>query len=103
MDDGRNWREAEGRDGAFFPRDRTWHPPAYTPGYKTSVLRAPSRALISLDNTLSEMTGPVFGHGLLGEHDDDLILNYAKDGEPIGQRIIVHGRARSRRGRGRGR
>ena len=27
--------------GAFFQRDRTWHPPALTPNYKTSVLRSP--------------------------------------------------------------
>ncbi len=30
--------------GAFFPRDRDWHPPAFTPGYKTSILRSPRRA-----------------------------------------------------------
>ena len=35
----------------FFPRDREWHPPAFTPGYKTSVLRSPQRALISLEGT----------------------------------------------------
>ncbi|ESX07169.1 hypothetical protein X769_04930 [Mesorhizobium sp. LSJC268A00] len=27
--------------GAFFQRDRGWHPPALTPDYKTSVLRSP--------------------------------------------------------------
>ena len=61
--------------GGFFPRDRSWHPPAFTPGYKTTVLRSPQRALISMDGTQSELTGPVFGHGLLGELDNDLILN----------------------------
>jgi protocatechuate 3,4-dioxygenase beta subunit len=80
-------------EGAFYQRDRDWHPPAYTPGYKTSVKRSPQAALLSLDNTVSEITGPVFGHNLLGEHDNDLIVNFAKPGEsPIGQRIIVHGR-----------
>ncbi len=44
--------------GAFFPRDRAWHPPAYTPTYKTSVLRSPQKALLSLDGTKSEITGP---------------------------------------------
>ncbi len=78
--------------GSFYQRDRRWHPPAYDPGYKTSVTRSPQKALIALDNTLSEMTGPVFGHDTLGPLDDDMILNFAKDGEPIGQRIIVHGR-----------
>ena len=37
--------------GAFFSRDRLWHPPGLTPGYKTSVLRSPQKALLSLDGT----------------------------------------------------
>jgi protocatechuate 3,4-dioxygenase, beta subunit len=78
--------------GSYFQRDRSWHPPAFTPDYKTSVLRAPQRALLSLDNTISEMTGPVFGHEMLGELDNDLIRNYVQTGEPIGQRTIVYGR-----------
>ena len=28
-------------DAEFFQRDRTLHPPALTPGYKTSVTRSP--------------------------------------------------------------
>ncbi|TIU29889.1 MAG: protocatechuate 3,4-dioxygenase subunit beta, partial [Mesorhizobium sp.] len=47
--------------GAFFQRDRRWHPPALTPNYKTSVLRSPQKALLAFDNTASELTGPVFG------------------------------------------
>ncbi|MFJ7357146.1 protocatechuate 3,4-dioxygenase subunit beta [Phyllobacterium sp. NPDC097923] len=87
--------------GAFFQRDRQWHPPACTPDYKTSVVRSPQRALLSLDNTLSEITGPVFGHALLGELDADLIHNFARPGESaIGQRIIVHGRVVDERGLG---
>ncbi|MBK0024436.1 protocatechuate 3,4-dioxygenase subunit beta [Ochrobactrum sp. S46] len=77
----------------FFARDRSVHPPAFTPGYKTSVLRSPTRALLSLEGTKSEITGPVFGHSMLNELDNDLILNYAKPGEmAIGARILVHGR-----------
>ena len=78
--------------GSLFQRDRDWHPPAFTPQYKTSVLRSPQRALLSLETTVSEMTGPVFGHDLLGPLDNDLIRNYVHTGEPIGPRIIVHGR-----------
>ncbi|OAP36828.1 protocatechuate 3,4-dioxygenase subunit beta [Sinorhizobium glycinis] len=86
--------------GAFFQRDRDWHPPAFAPGYKTSVLRSPRKALLSLDNTISEITGPVFGHSILGELDNDLIHNFAKPGESaIGERIIVHGRVLDERGR----
>ncbi len=92
---------SDDKKGAYYQRDRNWHPPAYVPGYKTTVLRSPTKSLISLDNTLSEMTGPVFGHHMLGEFDNDLISNFARPGEsPIGQRIIVHGRVRDENGRG---
>ena len=83
----------------FFQRDRSIHPPAHAPGYKTSVTRSPKQALLSLQNSLSEVTGPVFGHGDLGPLDNDLIRNYAKTGEPIGERIIVHGRVLDESGR----
>jgi protocatechuate 3,4-dioxygenase beta subunit len=87
--------------GAFFQRDMDMHPPAMTPRYKTTFLRAPQKAKISLNNTLSEITGPVFGHDILGDLDNDLIQNYAKPGEgPIGQRIVVHGRVLDERGIG---
>ncbi len=87
--------------GGFYPRDRSWHPKAFTPDYKTSVLRSPQKALISFDNTLSEITGPAFGHNMLGERDDDLLTNFAQAGESaIGPRIIVHGRVVDERGKG---
>lgn len=87
--------------GAFYQRDRQWHPPAFTPPYKSSVLRSPQKALIAFDNTLSELTGPVFGHAMLGELDNDLIHNFAKPGESaIGERVIVHGRVLDERGKG---
>ena len=84
----------------FMMRNRAIHPPAYTPTYKTSVARSPRMPLVSLQNSLSEVTGPVFGHGDIGELDNDLILNYAKTGEPIGERTIVHGRVVDENGRG---
>ncbi len=93
--------EDTARAGSFFQRDRLWHPPAYTRDYKTSVARSPRLALISAANTLSEMTGPVFGHDMLGPADDDLLTNFAKPGEmAIGQRIIVYGRVLDETGRG---
>ena len=86
--------------GAFFPRDLDWHPKAFTPGYKTSVLRSPQKALISLPNGPGEINGPAFGHNMLGARDDDLITNFARPGESaIGERIIVHGHVRDERGR----
>lgn len=85
--------------GEFEVRDHNWHPPALTPGYKSSVARSPGQPLLSLPQTLSEITGPTFGHGDIGPLDDDLILNYAHGGEPVGERIIVHGRVTDGNGR----
>jgi protocatechuate 3,4-dioxygenase, beta subunit len=76
----------------FVQRDCSQHPPALTPTYKTTVLRSPRIPLWSLQNSLSEITGPTFRRDELGPLDHDLILNYAKEGEPIGERIVVHGR-----------
>ena len=83
----------------LYQRDRTIHAPALTPDYKTSVLRSPKNALISLQNSLSEGTGPAFTRDELGAQDHDLILNYAKQGLPIGERIIVHGFVRDENSR----
>ena len=83
----------------FIQRDRNWHPPAHAPGYKTSVLRSPRLPLLSLQNSLSEVTGPRFGHGTLGPHDNDLLLNYAQGGEAVGERTIIHGRVLDENGR----
>ncbi len=80
--------------GSFYPRRRDdWHPPALAPRYRSSTLRAPRRALISIPQGWGEITGPVFGQNMLGELDNDLLRNFARPGEsPIGERIIVHGR-----------
>ena len=40
-------------DGGFFQRDRAIHPPAYAPGYKSSVLRSPRQSLLSLEGSIS--------------------------------------------------
>ena len=81
-------------DGSeFIQRDPAAHPPALTPIYKTSVYRSPRLPPWSLQNSLSEVTGPVFGQDELGPLDNDLVGNYARGGgAPIGERIIVHGR-----------
>jgi len=79
-------------DREFVQRDTASHPAAVTPVYKTSVFRGPHRPLLSLQNSLSEITGPVFGQDELGPLDNDLLRNYAKAGDPIGERIVVHGR-----------
>ncbi|MBM3367647.1 MAG: protocatechuate 3,4-dioxygenase subunit beta [Betaproteobacteria bacterium] len=60
------------------------------PMYASTVKRAPTRPLVILPHTLSELTGPVFGQDevLPGDHD----LTRQHKGEPIGERIIVSGR-----------
>jgi protocatechuate 3,4-dioxygenase beta subunit len=64
------------------------------------VKRSPTAALLSFPTTLSEETSPVFGQGLIGELDNDLIVNFAQPGETaIGPRIIVHGRVLDEMGR----
>lgn len=76
----------------YYQRDRRLHPPALTPDYKTSVARSPRYSMISLQQSASEITGPTFGHSDIDPVDNDLIRNYAKSGDPVGERIIVHGR-----------
>jgi protocatechuate 3,4-dioxygenase beta subunit len=81
------------KPGEYYQRNRDLHPPAFTPGYKTSVARSPRYSLISLQNSVSELTGPVFDQNDIDPGDNDLLTNYAKAGEsPIGERIILHGR-----------
>jgi protocatechuate 3,4-dioxygenase beta subunit len=66
------------------------HPPVSYPGYRSNVLRAPSKPLLVLPQNLTEVTAPVFGEDRIGPNDGDLTRQF--EGEPIGQRIIVHGR-----------
>ena len=60
------------------------------PAYRSTTRRAPTKPLIRLPHTLSEITGPVYGHEDIGETDTDLTRQHA--GEPMGERIIVTGR-----------
>lgn len=79
--------------GEYLPRDPKRHPPALSPGYKSSVTRSPNTPLISLPNSVSEITGPVFGHHDINASDYDLLHNFAETGKSaIGERIILHGR-----------
>jgi protocatechuate 3,4-dioxygenase beta subunit len=65
-------------------------PPYLYPAYRSTILRAPARALVTLPRSLTEMTGPLLGEGRVGDLDHDLTRQHAD--EPQGQRIIVHGR-----------
>ena len=86
--------------GTLIPRDRTAHPESFDPGYKTSIVRSPRNALLSLDATVTENTGPTFGHDLIGPLDNNLILNFTKGKAPaVGERIRMHGRVIDETGR----
>jgi protocatechuate 3,4-dioxygenase, beta subunit len=90
-------------DAEYLMRDTTSHAPASSTAYKTSILRSPRLAPISLQNSLSEVTAPVFQADELGPLDHDLILNARADGAlgglPIGERIVVHGYVHDQLGR----
>lgn len=76
----------------FYMRDRNLQPPALQVGYKTSVPRSPRQALLTVQQTVSEITGPAFGPSDIGALDNDLTLNFEHGGAAVGERIIVHGR-----------
>jgi protocatechuate 3,4-dioxygenase beta subunit len=60
------------------------------PPYASTVKRAPTRPLVVLPHTLTELTGPVFGHDEVRAEDHDLTRQHK--GQPIGERIVVSGR-----------
>src|SRR3954467_13535601 len=74
------------------------HPQRLSPGYKSSLKRSPAKPLIPMRHTLSELTGPVYGHEAVRKNDHDLTLQHG--GEPLGERIIVHGHVVDEDGRG---
>jgi len=66
------------------------HPPLASPDYVSTRLRAPKEPPVRLAQGLTEVTGPLFGHERVQATDDDLTRQHK--GEPVGQRILVHGR-----------
>ncbi len=65
-------------------------PPYRFPDYRSTPLRSPSRALVLPPPGLAELTAPVLGDGDVRDTDSDLTMH--GDAEPLGERIIVHGR-----------
>jgi protocatechuate 3,4-dioxygenase, beta subunit len=66
------------------------HPPLDSPAYGSSRLRHPNRSPLVIPQTITEVTGPALGEREVGPVDADLTRQHA--GEPLGERIIVHGR-----------
>lgn len=74
-----------------YAREHKGGQPAYLhPDYASTLKRAPKRALVRIEHTLSEVTGPTFTSGWAGKEVADLTKQHK--GEPIGERIIVAGR-----------
>lgn len=72
-------------------------PDFHHPPYVSSVARSPRQPLVPLLHTPSERTGPVFGPGIVRPSDADLTAQHAA--EPLGERIVVHGRVLDEDGR----
>ena len=81
------------------PRDWASQPRYIDPGYRSTTLRGPTKPLIPLRLSLSELTGPVYGHDCLGPLDADLTKNGRKTADPLGERIVVTGRVLDEDGR----
>jgi protocatechuate 3,4-dioxygenase beta subunit len=82
-----------------YPKTKPGSQPEYLyPAYRSTIRRAPSRPLIQFPHTLSELTGPVYGHNPIGATDNDLTCHFADP--PQGERIIVAGRVLDEDGRG---
>src|SRR5215217_3020377 len=64
------------------------------PDYKSTRVRAPRRERIHLPRVSTELTGPALWDGRVAEHDHDLTRQH--DGEPLGERMVVHGRCLTR-------
>ena len=79
--------------------DWSAHPPYLYESYRSTVKRSPQAPLLPLPQTLSELTGPVYGEGAIQPLDNDLTRNAVKNGEVIGERIIVVGRVLDEDGR----
>jgi protocatechuate 3,4-dioxygenase beta subunit len=67
------------------------------PDYRSTQLRHPTRALVTLPERFADLEGPVFGDDALDEGDDDLTAHGR--GEALGERIIVEGRVLGEDGR----
>jgi protocatechuate 3,4-dioxygenase beta subunit len=78
--------------GDIIRGDREIFPPYLYSAYQSTRRRAPTLPLVDVPLTLSELTGPGPGIGMITQEDADLTRNADTGGEAIGQRIIVTGR-----------
>jgi protocatechuate 3,4-dioxygenase beta subunit len=72
-------------------------PASLSPDYKSSLRRSPSQPLVIIPPSMTEITGPLFGHNAVRADEADLTKQHK--GEPLGERIIVAGRVLDEDGR----
>ena len=72
------------------PDEAGSQPPLRYAAYRSNVKRAPSRPLIRVPANFTDLAAPVYGYFPIAAGDTDLTRQH--DGEPLGERIIVHGR-----------
>ena len=90
---------AEERVSRYQALDLRAHPPYLSPRYLSTLQRAPTQPLVIIPQTLSELSGPVFGHSLVRPEDADLTSNAGTGTPALGERIIVSGRVLEEDGR----
>lgn len=78
------------------PYPNTQPPDRFDP-YASTVARSPRQPLVALEQSLSEVTGLLFGPQFIRKDDNDLTAHGAV--APTGQRIVVRGRVLDENGR----
>jgi protocatechuate 3,4-dioxygenase, beta subunit len=76
----------------YNPRDWKSHPPYSFKAYGSSIKRGPLKKLVPIEQTLSEITGPLFSNIQLQPGENDLSRDPSTGKEAMGERIIVVGR-----------
>jgi protocatechuate 3,4-dioxygenase, beta subunit len=79
--------------------DRSVQPAYLFSEYQSTILRAPTKPLIPLKQALADLTKPVYGDIKLNEFDNNLTKNAIINGDPLGERIVVHGKVIDEYGR----
>ena len=87
------------RVSRYQPLDESAHPPYDSPRYLSTAYRAPREPMVRIPQSLSELTGPVYGHESVRPGDADLTTNAATGKPALGERIVVAGRVVEEDGR----
>lgn len=72
--------------------DRNSHPEYDYPPYRSTAKRSPRETLLPMPERMRNLRAPVYGSDRLGVLDHDLTRNAVRNGDPLGERIIVTGR-----------